>query len=137
MSQHTISEFKAVCIDEASIHHVPPALIEVMLIKLLFKRESKYLIREYLKDGALYRLLTNLYGPFTVLLNFEQPTIKFENGFVIGSNYEKNNIPASRWESLLFHIYMEIQPEVRDRIITSLTQKINQVLFPVCALNYN
>lgn len=130
MDTQLLASLKEICIEEASNFEVPPALIDVIIIKLLFRTPKRYLISEYLQSGALYRLLENSYGPYTVLLNKDQPTLRFKDGRVIGADYCDLHRRISRWDALIYACVHCIVPGTREQITRVLYERITSMLEP-------
>jgi hypothetical protein len=127
----TLTEFRAICIEEAVNFKVPPALMDIIFIRTLFKSKThRYLIKDYLKDGALYRLMKNWYGSYEVLLNLEQPAIWFDNGILVGADLNVRVKAKYKWEYVVHLLYMDIMPSTRDQIIDRLSRRIKFILRP-------
>lgn len=125
----TVIEFRDICIEEAVNFKVPPALIEILFIRNLFKfKEHRHLITDYLKSGALFRFLENWNGPFEVVLFLDQPAIRFADGITVGADMNQDPTAYYRWERVIHLLYMDIMPSTRDQIIRNLVKRIGAVL---------
>ncbi|MFX1707228.1 hypothetical protein PV783_24885 [Chitinophaga sp. CC14] len=133
MDTQLLASLKEICIEEAANFEVAPALIDVIIVKQLFKSGRRYLIPEYLQSGALFRLLENAYGPFTVLLDKDQPTLRFKDGRVIGADYCDLHPRICRWDALIYACVHAIVPGVREHITRVLYNRISGVFEPCYA----
>jgi len=127
-TQDAIKELRNICIEEAAHFNVPPVLPEILLVKTMFKsRKRHYLIPEFLKSGALFRMLVNWNGSYDVLLDKGEPTIEFKDGTIIGENFDHRNPAVFRWDTLIHIVYIEITPSLRDEISKKLQCKVLNV----------
>ena len=128
MDAQFIAILKEICIEEASNFQVPPALIDVIIVRQLFKTYRKPLIVEYLKSGALFRLLKNSKGPFVVLLDRDQPTVCFADGTLVRTNYSFFYPWISKWDTLIFAHLNDIKPGLKERIIKVVSERITSIV---------
>lgn len=130
MDKQLLSLLRRVSIEEAADFHVPPALIDVILVKQLFKSSKRFLVEDYLQSGALFRFLKNSYGPFRVLSDLDQPTVCFSNGTYIGTDFCDIRVRICRWDGLIYRCIDGMVPGFRDKLTKELSEKFLSIFEP-------
>ncbi|WP_440704380.1 hypothetical protein [Chryseobacterium sp. 22543] len=133
IDKQLLSLLRSVSIEEAADFQVPPALIDVILVKQVFKSSKRCLVEDYLQSGALFRFLKNTYGPFAVLTDLDQPTVCFSNGSYIGSEFCDIRVRICRWDGLIYRCVHGMVPGFRDKLTKVLSERILSILEPCYA----
>lgn len=123
--QEAIREMKIICIDIAANLEVPPALVEIILIKALSEnKETNLTIPDYLKDGHLSRLLVNWKGKFEPRIKENQVSLLFSDGTIVGSRKSHALQKTVGWSELTRLLQLEDTPDLYKQISAGLTYSL-------------
>ncbi|MFX1707229.1 hypothetical protein PV783_24890 [Chitinophaga sp. CC14] len=126
--QQTIDHLKLICGEEASRLGVAPSLIEIYLIKQLYARKKKRpLVRQYLKDCPLSKLLRQWNGPFKVLDDKSCPTFLFTDGTEVAIGSRRNSPLWYKWDDFITKTEMTLSSEAKSGIVQRLKQRLEQI----------
>ncbi|MGN7706831.1 hypothetical protein [Chryseobacterium sp. 22543] len=128
--ENTIATCKLICYEEADHFKVPPALIEIYLVRQLYARKKKrFIVDPFLKDGPLFKLLMQWGGPFVVLQDRRLPTLLFEDGSLVEVSGRRNRNPQYNWDDFIQNSYMVVQTETKRQIENQLKKRIDSLDF--------
>ncbi|MET3877315.1 hypothetical protein [Chitinophaga sp. OAE865] len=122
--KETIKEMKTICIDIAANFEVPPALVEIILIKRLSElQKTRQMIPEYIKEGHLYRLLVNWKGRFLSIGQADQVWLQFSDGTIVGDKKD-DHLHTFSWDELTRIIHPKPNSALYRRIRETLIARI-------------